>query len=192
MDVQEHGEIHQNFTYFYTTDEIRDKELSDESSKVSFWSFLDPKRIHFEEYLQKFVYTFSIQIKFYAFLKKNKELILAWKFKLLLLLMQRKNILARKFKFYVLQEKKSIFSILQSRNYSWAFFSFSKVTYSIVANNVWKLPKLSHFKQNCWFLARKIQITFFLKNEERYNNETFWLIFKHCALPSFFASRKNQ
>ena len=63
MDVQEHGEIHQNFTYFYTTDEIRDKELSDESSKVSFWSFLDPKPkpIHFEEYRQKFVYSFSIQ-----------------------------------------------------------------------------------------------------------------------------------
>ena len=77
MDVQEHGEIHQNFTYFYTTDEIRDKELSNESSKVSFWSILDPNPIHFEEYLQKFVYTFSIQIKFYAFLKKNKELILA-------------------------------------------------------------------------------------------------------------------
>ena len=72
MDVQEHGEIHQNFTYFYTTDEIRDKELSDESSKVSFWSFLDPKPIHFEEYRQKFVYSFSIQIKFYGFLRQKK------------------------------------------------------------------------------------------------------------------------
>ena len=105
-----------------------------------------------------------------------KRKVSAWKFKLLLLLMQRKHILARKFKFYVLQEKKSIFSILQSRNYSWAFFSFWKVTYSIVANNVRKLPKLSHFKQNCWFfLAQKV--TLFLKNVERYNNETFWLIF---------------
>ena len=72
MDVQELGEIHQNFTYFYTTDEIRDKELSDESSKVSFWSLLDPKPIPFEEYRQKFVYSFSIQIKFYGFLRQKK------------------------------------------------------------------------------------------------------------------------
>ena len=69
--------------------------------------------VHFEEYRQKFVYFFSIQVKFYVFLKKNKELILAWK-KLLLLLMQRKNILARKFKL-------GIFS-------NWNFWRFTKLS----------------------------------------------------------------
>ena len=75
MDVQEHGEIHQNFTYFYTTDEIRDKELSNESSKVSFWSILDPNPIHFEEYRQKFVCFFPFKSNCKSFL----ELILAKK-----------------------------------------------------------------------------------------------------------------
>ena len=70
MDVHEHGEIHQNFTYFDTTDEIRDKELSDESSKVSFWSFLDPITLRSTD---KSLLIFSIQVKFYVFLMKIKN-----------------------------------------------------------------------------------------------------------------------